>query len=222
MKPSDRKGTALEKPQAYAWEKEYKTGRGMWKGTTNFALNLPSGSKILEIGCGNGKHLSSFFNKGYDVYAMDVSPTAIELAKDRAKISKAKVHFYVGDASKLDFKDGFFDCVFMFHLLAHLSLEDQAKAVFEAFRVLKKGGKCYFRDFHVSDYRFGKGIEVEKNTFRRGTNVWVHYFTEEELKEMFRKAGFGVEKIILDSYKHIFRGEAFGRCEMDGVFVKKA
>jgi ubiquinone/menaquinone biosynthesis C-methylase UbiE len=217
---ADRKGTALEKPHAYAWEKEYRTGRGRWKGTTNFQLELPEGSRILEIGCGNGKHLSSFFNKGFELFAMDVSPSAIILAKDRVNLSKAKVHFSVGDAAKLEFRDGFFDCAFMFHILAHLSEEDRPRAIREAFRVLKKGGRLYFRDFHITDYRFTKGIEVEKNTKRKGTNVWVHYFTENEVNDAFGEGGFIVEGIKLDSYKHIFRGKPFPRCEMDGIFRK--
>ncbi|MFH0972333.1 MAG: methyltransferase domain-containing protein [Candidatus Micrarchaeota archaeon] len=220
MKSSDRKGTPLEKPHAYAWEKEYRTGRGRWKGTTNFQLDLPKGSKLLEIGCGNGKHLSSFFNKGFEVYGMDVSPSAIGLSKERAQLSKADVKLSVGDACELEFEDEYFDCVFVFHILAHLSAEDRPKAIREAFRVLKIGGECYFRDFHITDYRFGKGIEVEKDTFRKGTNVWVHYFTEGEVKAMFEAEGFVMESLALDSYEHIFRGKPFPRCEMDAIFKK--
>jgi MPBQ/MSBQ methyltransferase len=215
MDKSSRIGTPLEKPHAYAWEKEYATGRSKWRGTTNYQMELPKGSKILEIGVGNGKTLTSFLNKGWAVYAIDVSPSAVKIAKQVVKEANAKAELSVGDAAKLEFKDKFFDAVFLFHVLGHLSAEDRKLAVKEAFRVLKKGGKCYFREFGISDYRFGKGIEVEKNTFRKGTNVWVHYFEEGEVKEAFEREGFKVIKVFIDSYKHIFRGKDYPRCEMD-------
>lgn len=228
------------KPHQYAWEKEYRTGRGRWRGTTNFQFEAKKGSRILEVGCGNGKHLSSLLDKkGFRVYGIDISPSAIKLAKERVKLSGIEgkllaggvensnsgpfgaVNLAVGDATDLQFDDNFFDVVFLFHILGHLSDKEREKAIREAFRVLKEGGICYFREFHVSDYRFGKGIEVEKNTFRKGTNVWVHYFTEYEVKMGFEEAGFGVISLKLDSYKHVFRGKEYGRCEMDGIFLKK-
>ncbi|HLC48297.1 MAG TPA: methyltransferase domain-containing protein [Candidatus Norongarragalinales archaeon] len=211
---------SLSKPHAYAWEKEYRTGRGRWRGTTNFQFEAKKGSRILEVGCGNGKHLSSLLDKGFEVHGVDVSPSAIKLAKERVNLSSEGAKLFVGDATALQFNANFFDVVFLFHILGHLSKKEREMAINEAFRVLKKGGKCYFREFHVSDYRFGRGVEVENNTFRKGTNIWVHYFTEEEVKEGFEKARFHVASIILDSYKHIFHGKEYGRCEMDAVVVK--
>lgn len=221
MDKISRIGTALEKPHAYAWEKEYRSGRSKWKGTTNSAPDLPKGARILEVGCGNGKNLSALLNKGWEVYAIDVAPSAVKIAKERVeKEYQASAHLSVGDASNLAFKDGFFDAVFLFHVLGHLSEEDRKLAVKEAFRVLKKGGKCYFREFGITDYRFGKGVEVEKNTFRKGTNVWVHYFEEKEVKESFETEGFKVLKVFIDNYKHIFRGKDYPRCEMDFEFLR--
>ncbi|MEK6953925.1 MAG: class I SAM-dependent methyltransferase [Candidatus Micrarchaeota archaeon] len=221
MQAAGLEGSALAKPHLYAWEKEYRTGRGRWRGTTNFQFEAKKGSRVLEVGCGNGKHLSALLDKGFDVYGVDISPSAIKLAKERAELSGEGAILTIGDATQLHFEDNFFDVVFLFHILGHLSEKERELAIKEAFRVLKKGGKCYFREFHITDYRFGKGIEVESNTFRKGTNVWVHYFTEEEVKKGFKEAGFEMLSLTLDSYKHIFNGKEFGRCEMDAVFLKK-
>ena len=211
---------ALARPHAYAWEKEYRTGRGKWRGTTNFELQLPPGSRVLEVGCGNGKHLSSLFNKGFQVHGIDVSPTAIKLAKEKAEFHHAAVDLRVADATELPYENGYFDAVFLFHVLGHLSQAEREKAALEAYRVLKKGGIGYFRDFHVSDLRFGQGVQVEERTFRKGNNVWVHYFTEMEAAELLEGVGFRMKTMSLDSYKHVFRGTAHRRCEIGAEFRK--
>ncbi len=211
---------ALAKPHVYAWEKEYRTGRGRWRGTTNFQLDLPEASRVLEVGCGNGKHLSALLNKGFEVHAIDVSPSAVKLAKERAEEFNASAHISVGDACKLDFDDSFFDVVFVFHVMGHLSEDERRKAAREAFRVLKKGGTCFFRGFELADFRFAKGIEVEKNTFRRGTNVWVHYFSAEEAKKLFEGAGFKAKSLKVDKWHVGFRGKVFQRSEIQAEFEK--
>lgn len=211
---------ALAKPHVFAWEKEYRTGRGKWRGTTNFPVDLPPGSRILEVGCGNGKNLSSFFKGGLRVYAVDPSPTAVKLAKERAEFFKAKAHISEGDVCDLAFKANYFDAVFLFHVLGHLTAQERVLAVQECFRVLKPGGQCLFRGFHESDLRFGKGLQVEENTFRKGNNVWVHYFSEEEVRRLMEGTGFSVEKLALDAWKVWFRDKPYKRCEVVAKFRK--
>ncbi|MFX0012466.1 MAG: class I SAM-dependent methyltransferase, partial [Candidatus Hermodarchaeota archaeon] len=38
--------------------------------------------RILDLGCGNGRHLMFFGKKGFDIYGMDASSKGIELAKE--------------------------------------------------------------------------------------------------------------------------------------------
>ncbi|MFH1107025.1 MAG: class I SAM-dependent methyltransferase [Candidatus Micrarchaeota archaeon] len=211
---------ALSKPHVYAWEKEYRTGRGRWRGTTNFELKLPKKSRVLEVGCGNGKHLSALIDKGFEVYAIDVSPSAVKLAKELAEFHKAAATIAVGDACSMDFRNDFFDAVFLFHVIGHLSETERRAAVAEAFRVLRKGGRCYFRGFAEGDLRYGKGKEVEKATFRRGTNVWVHYFSAGEARDLFGAAGFVTEELGTEKWHVWFRGKPYERREIRGIFKK--
>ena len=41
------------------------------------------------------------------------------------------------------------------------------------------------RVFSIDDMRFGKGTEIEKNTFARGNGIYYHYFTNTELEMLF-------------------------------------
>ena len=38
--------------------------------------------KILDLGCGTGRHLLFFFKKGFDMFGIDASPKGIEIAQE--------------------------------------------------------------------------------------------------------------------------------------------
>ncbi len=149
----------------------------MWAGPSE---RLDLGGRVLELGCGNGKGLKSI---GADeLHAIDVSETACRLA--RKECPGANV--VCGDFCSLPFPDGFFDFVVARHAFGHLSKTEREEAAAECLRVLKSGGKLFFKDFAVGDLRYGKGEEVEANTFRRGNNAWYHYFSLGEATELFK------------------------------------
>ena len=165
------------KPHHYAWEKDYRLQGGLWGGP---AEGLELKGRALELGCGNGKGLKSI--RAGELHAIDVSKTACGLA--RKECPEAKV--VCGDICFLPFPDEFFDFVVARHAFGHLSAEERRKAAAECLRVLKPGGKLFFKDFAVGDLRYGKGVQVEENTFRRGNNAWYHYFSLGEATELFK------------------------------------
>lgn len=64
--------------------------------------------RVLDIGCGAGRHALWLQNRGFSVTAIDVSPTAIEVAKLRG-VRDTRVM----DARALDFPPGAFDTVIL-------------------------------------------------------------------------------------------------------------
>ena len=65
-------------------------------------------SKVLEIGCGNGKRLVALKESGYIVYGIDPSNAAIEDAVSNGVIGS------IGTADNLPFEDNNFDIVIYF------------------------------------------------------------------------------------------------------------
>lgn len=57
-----------------------------------------SSSKILDIGCGTGNHVSTFVNKGYKAIGIDISPSMIEKAKEKYP----NYNFQIADATNDD------------------------------------------------------------------------------------------------------------------------
>ena len=81
-------------------------------------LGLPAGSSILDVGCGSG-WLSEFFARlGYQVKGIDISPTLIEMARDRA----ARVPYDVDHETELR-------CSFAVHDIETAPLSEQFDAV---------------------------------------------------------------------------------------------
>lgn len=94
-------------------------------------FNIPIGSKILDIGCGNGLFADAFSKLGMNVYGIDVSRESQSILSD---------HFKVCDLSKkpYPFKDREFDFVFSKSVIEHLRNPDVL--IDEAHRMLKPGG----------------------------------------------------------------------------------
>lgn len=105
---------------------------------------LSVGSKILDLGCGNGYLCKDLAEKGYKTYGIDCSLEAIEYAKKYDKTT----HYYAMDAQKLSFESKFFDFIIIkavFTVIPNPTTRN--KIMNEVYRVIKKGGLVYIADF---------------------------------------------------------------------------
>jgi len=99
---------------------------------------MPSGSRVLDVGCGAGRTTSYISENRCGVVGVDISAPLIKKAKDLYP----NINFRVMDVRNLDFEDGDFDIVFFsFNGIDNLaSLEERDNAINEMKRVLKPGG----------------------------------------------------------------------------------
>ncbi len=63
--------------------------------------------KIVDVGCGTGRHAIELTKRGYSVTGIDLSESQILRAKEKAKSEKLEIQFLVGDARVLPFSDEF-------------------------------------------------------------------------------------------------------------------
>lgn len=102
--------------------------------------SLPSGSLILETGCGLGNDGLELLRAGYRLVETDVSPGQLAEARRlhrQAGFGERSLHL-LADACRLPFTDASFDGLLMVASLHHLP--DPGKALAEARRVLRPGG----------------------------------------------------------------------------------
>ncbi|HEX6383191.1 MAG TPA: class I SAM-dependent methyltransferase [Anaerolineae bacterium] len=95
------------------------------------------GPKVLEVGVGTGRQIP-FYPAGVRVTAIDLSPSMLARASQRASQLGVQVNLRLGDVQALDFSDGSFDeavavCVFC-------SVPDPLLGFQELARVVKPGG----------------------------------------------------------------------------------
>ncbi len=153
------------------------------------SVQLKDGSKLLEVGCGQGVDLLEFVKRGFSTTGADLSSESISLAREYFKLSKRKGSFLVSDAENLGFDDNSFDVVYSYGVLHHTT--DTQKAIDEVHRVLKPGGAAIvmlyskyslLRFLHpdIRSYEGRKKTEKEKCPI-------VGVFSSSEARWMFRK-----------------------------------
>ena len=168
-----------------AWEKFYKNRPRPWAG----AVELPAlgpGWRVLESGCGGGRLLLPLLRS-----RPDLSLTGIDFSKAAllGLVDQCPRVLFQADVAALPFRDQSFDAVLCRHVLEHLEAEGRKAAASELLRVVRPGGMIFFEGFSVNDARFGKGRQVEPSTFVRGDGISYHYFTAQEVGQLFTGAG---------------------------------
>lgn len=109
-------------------------------------LRIGPGTKVIDVGCGAGRHSFEAYRRGADVIAFDQNAEeladvdtmlqAMGAAGEAPKSAKAQV--VVGDALALPYPDASFDSVIASEILEHIP--DDERAIAELARVLKPGG----------------------------------------------------------------------------------
>lgn len=205
------------KSQKTAWDRGYRRMGKMWRGAPEELPLLPKGSRVLELGCGNGKTLSAMLQKPWEIHAVDFAPGAVLLGIQAAG-KNGNVWFHIADAGYLPFRADTFDAVFAIHLIGHMTADERVKVSSEIVQVLKPGGKLYLQVFSRDDMRYGNGVETEDATYRKGTGVITHYFTKNETENLF--SDLIPESVTLHSWKMRVMGKDHTRSVINATFVK--
>ncbi|MDY9923903.1 class I SAM-dependent methyltransferase [Methanobacterium sp.] len=75
-------------------------------------INHDKSSKILDVGCGTGRHAIELSKRGYHVTGVDLSENMLNRAREKASMAGVEIDFRLGDARSLPF-EGEFDLVIM-------------------------------------------------------------------------------------------------------------
>jgi ubiquinone/menaquinone biosynthesis C-methylase UbiE len=115
---------------------------------------LPSGARVLEIGCGRGAGaqlvIETFRPSLLHIMDLDIEM----IAKVRRRLccgEQGRVFSFVGDVLHMPYRDNSFDALFGFGVLHHVP--DWRGALAEIARVLKSGGCYFFEELYPSLYQ---------------------------------------------------------------------
>jgi ubiquinone/menaquinone biosynthesis C-methylase UbiE len=110
------------------------------------ALELPAGSEALDVGCGTGADAVFMARAGLSVIGVDISPTALGLARERAERAGVMVRWLAADVLELPLEDASLDLVTDRGCLHHIADADRPRYTAEIGRVLRPGGLLVIRD----------------------------------------------------------------------------
>jgi SAM-dependent methyltransferase len=138
--------------------------------------------RAIEFGCGLGNYTRYLSGRGFDVTGVDISATAIGMAREQARKKGLACAFIAADVlGDLNEVEGTFGFAYDWELLHHLFPEQRKKYVENVHRKLGPGGSYLSLCFSEQDPQFG-GTGKYRTT-RLGT---VLYFSSEaELRDLF-------------------------------------
>lgn len=162
-------------------------------------------ARVLDLGCGSGRHLKYLSHLGFDVVGIDESPRALELAQswlDEEGLSATLIRQSIYDA--LPFPDQSIDAVIAVQSIHHGRLLEIGRAATEIDRVLKSHG-VLFVTVPATSNQADAFEEVEPGTFipLDGPECGLphHFFTSEQLAGLFD--GYKQENVWMDETKHL-------------------
>jgi cyclopropane fatty-acyl-phospholipid synthase-like methyltransferase len=155
-------------------------------------LKKEKAGKILDLGCGSGRHVIYLAKKGFDVYGTDNASEGIRLCEGWLKKLDLRAHLKAASFfKKFPFKDEFFDAVISVWAIHHGTEKQIKYCVKEIERVLKPNGIIFIA---ITSTFKGRPIEekrkIEPHTWiiTKGLEKGVphHIFTKQMARSYFK------------------------------------
>ena len=207
--------------------------------------NLNSGTSILDMACGAGRHSIAFAKRGYTVTAVDLSQRLLAEAKKNATIAGVNINFILSDVLEFDSEQKFDLAVNLFTSIGYFKDDDENYSVIaKSYKLLNEGG-YFVLDYFNKNYliknliptsvisenglkitqnrsvlgdRVEKKITIEKDNSINNFYESVRLYSYEEMKKMIMKAGLRVVKETGDFYGNSYEKETSPRLIL---FAKK-
>lgn len=217
-------------PQKDTWEREYRnpqliqTGeepRADLKDYVRFLRKvevvLPENLAILDIGSGTGKHANYLASMDNTVVGLEISPTAIELARSRAREIGVAVDYRLADiGAPYPFDNDYFDLVI--DIMSSNSLNEKEREIYlnEVQRTLKKNGHFFVRalckdgDKNAKNLlKFNPGREFD-TYINKDMGLIERVFSHDDFVNLYSKY-FEIKKLIKKTNYAKFKGQSYKR-----------
>jgi ubiquinone/menaquinone biosynthesis C-methylase UbiE len=212
--------SAREANRSY-FREAYRTGEHGWgaKEPSAYAVafleqvkQIVPGGKLLDVGCGEGRHSFAAAGLGFEVTAIDYEPLALRRARQFAKAEGITgVRFREADVFRLPLSESSFDVVVDYGCLHHQRKGDWPAYMASILRVLKAGG-FYVLSVFSPRFRFFRG---SRRRWHIAYGAYRRCFTRREIVELFRE-DFEVMEITEERGKEGGFWHVLMRCRRKG------
>ncbi|MFA6005418.1 MAG: class I SAM-dependent methyltransferase [Patescibacteria group bacterium] len=163
--------------------------------------------KIFEIGCGPGKNLMIFAQKGAICAGIDYSEDMISVARQEAERKNVYIDYSVVDALNLKSVTGTFDFVLIANFLIFLKGKTNVERVLKhAARLLSPTGKLVIGEPHPA-FDYYMRTHLNENKFDYFTSGMSYQFSMDLPSGKYSSHAY---RITLEDYARVLRASGFG------------
>lgn len=178
------------------WENRFLEENDIWgknhSKTAELCLQYFSQFGVKEVlipGVGYGRNANYFKKNGLKVEGIEISDQAIKIARDNGLVFP----IFNGSVLEMPFSNKQYDGIYCFNVLHLFKQDDRKEFISKCYDQLANDGIVFFAVFSEIEPSYGKGKEIEENTFESKPGRPVHYFTDADLRKHFK------EFVVLDS-----------------------
>jgi hypothetical protein len=174
------------------WESKFKNEGAMWKfepsDSAIAAVDLFKSHNFRNVlipGIGYGRNARLFCDNGFDVTGIEISQSAIDLAKKSGL--NCKIHH--GSVTSMPFDDQKFDAIFCYALIHVLNKPERKTFLRACYNQLKMGGIMMFIVASIATELYGSGKNLSKDRFEIAKGLKVFFYDSESLIREFSNFG---------------------------------
>lgn len=186
------------------WEEAFKDKQEMWgfepAKSAVVAKDFFVEQKVKRVlipGIGYGRNAKLFADNGMDVTGIEISQTAIDLAKKHVGLDLTIHH---GSVTEMPFDDKLYDGVFCFGLIYLLDRTEREKLIQDCYNQLAENGLMIFTAITKDAPTYGQGTELSKDRFEMFGGVTIFFYDPQTIEEEFALAGLFELSVVTENY----------------------
>lgn len=141
---------------------------------------------ILIPGIGYGRNAQIFKESGISVTGIEISKTAIEMARKHYGTDMVIHH---GSVTDMPFDKNQYDGIFCYALIHLLDSDERKKLIHDCFNQLSENGYMIFTAISKEAHTYGQGKFISKDRYEIFNGVKMYFYDRESIHDEFDKAG---------------------------------
>ena len=152
---------------------------------------LKPGFRVLDLGCGAGRHALDVANRGMSVVPKDLTKVGLDYIDEQARLHKLDVKTILRDMHETPFPTASFDCVFAWGSIFHTTRAKIQGIIDDCHRLVKPGGYFYVTFKALEDFQNGLGTKIQEGTYWLSgqslmSDMVMHFACCEEVRDVLR------------------------------------